>query len=292
MEGPLFSVVIPTYNRAARLRQAIESVLVQDCPDWELVIVDDGSTDETEAVGTVYQQSDDRIRYFYQRNRQLNGARNTGVRMARGRYVCFLDDDDYFLANHLGLLSEYLDENSTIVRSGQLLEKEGKRIRLPLYSNGEDVLRQYWAMPVGPFGMTIRRDILEAHPFAEELLLLDDFVWLNQVLMAYPLYQIDDHSVVVRYHVGQRSQQYLDQELLEKNVSVLRAAYALPGVARRVPRALLHRQIVHQHTHLARQLNRSGHKAEAGRVLARASGQAGLGQVGDLLRTAGAILLR
>ena len=292
MPRPHFSVLLPTHNRAGRLRQAIESVLVQDYPDWELVIIDDGSTDDTAEVARAYADADDRIHYHHQDNRQLNGARNAAVARMRGHWGCFLDDDDYFLPEHLGLLADYIyddeDKNvAAIYRSGQLLERDGKLTRLPNFTNGSDTLRQYWQMPVGPFGMAIRVDVLRAHPFAEALLLLDDFVWLSDVLRDHRLYQLPTHSVVVRAHADQRSRTYPSAEQLAQNVATLRRAYAAPGVAERVPEVLLRQRIVHQHTHLARQLGRGGRRAAAWRQLGRALAAGRGAGLGDILRTAG-----
>ena len=96
---PRISVIIPTYNRADMVGDAIQSVLGQTYFDWELIIVDDGSTDNTDDV--VAGHKDERIRYIYQDNRKLPGARNTGIRAARGQYVAFLDSDDLFLPDKL-----------------------------------------------------------------------------------------------------------------------------------------------------------------------------------------------
>lgn len=87
------SVVIPTYNRAELLSRAIDSVLAQTYDDFELLVVDDGSTDDTEAVVTAY--DDDRVRYLaHETNRGANPARNTGIEAAEGEFVAFLDSDD------------------------------------------------------------------------------------------------------------------------------------------------------------------------------------------------------
>lgn len=89
---PYFSVVIPSYNRAHRIRQTIESVLAQDYDAWELIVVDDGSTDNTAEVVSTF--NDQRIRYYYKDNAERGAARNFGARMAKGTYIFFLDSDD------------------------------------------------------------------------------------------------------------------------------------------------------------------------------------------------------
>jgi glycosyltransferase involved in cell wall biosynthesis len=106
MTMPRFSVLMPTYNRADTILRAIESVLAQTYADWELVVVDDGSTDGTfEKIANV----DPRIRIIRQPNQGLAGARNTGMRSAAGDLVAFLDSDDEWLPHHLELASAFFD---------------------------------------------------------------------------------------------------------------------------------------------------------------------------------------
>jgi len=102
---PLLSIIIPTYNRANLLSIAIESVLSQTYPSWELIIIDDGSTDNTKEV--VLKYSDDRIRYIYQENQERSAARNNGIRNAFGDWICFLDSDDFYDSSFLMELVEY-----------------------------------------------------------------------------------------------------------------------------------------------------------------------------------------
>jgi len=93
---PKVSVIIPTYNRAHLVGRAIRSVLNQTYQDFEIIVVDDHSTDNTEEV--VKSFNDPRIRYIrHEKNRGGSAARNTGIRAARGEYIAFLDDDDYWL---------------------------------------------------------------------------------------------------------------------------------------------------------------------------------------------------
>ncbi|HZQ39551.1 MAG TPA: glycosyltransferase family A protein, partial [Rhizomicrobium sp.] len=99
MARPFFSVVIPVFNRAEPLRRAIESVRAQTFQDFEIVVVDDGSTDNPRAV--VESFADDRIHYWRQPNAGGGAARNRGIDEARGELVAFLDSDDVFLPHHL-----------------------------------------------------------------------------------------------------------------------------------------------------------------------------------------------
>ena len=83
--NPFFSIIIPTYNRAHLISKAIESVIAQTFENWELIIVDDGSTDETKDLILSYQNKVARIRYIYQQNAERSAARNNGIDKSKGK---------------------------------------------------------------------------------------------------------------------------------------------------------------------------------------------------------------
>ena len=93
--APLFSIIIPTYNRAPMIGKAIESVIKQSFENWECIVIDDGSTDETKSVVAKYAQIDSRIRYCYQDNQERSVARNNGIEIGKFWLGCFER-----LANH------------------------------------------------------------------------------------------------------------------------------------------------------------------------------------------------
>jgi len=96
------SVIVPAYNAAVYLPHAIDSVLAQTYPNWEIVIVDDGSADDTRAVADSYRSKlQDKLQYIYQPNRGLPAARNAGIRAARGEFIALLDADDVWLPHRL-----------------------------------------------------------------------------------------------------------------------------------------------------------------------------------------------
>ena len=100
---PFFSIVIPTYNRGNLIGLTLDSVLAQELPNWELLIVDDGSPDDTAAVVRPY-LADARVQYLPKENAERGAARNYGFARARGEYVIFLDSDDLLHSNHLSTL--------------------------------------------------------------------------------------------------------------------------------------------------------------------------------------------
>jgi glycosyltransferase involved in cell wall biosynthesis len=107
----LVSVIIPAFNSERYLSDAVESVLNQTYKNFELIVVNDGSTDRTEEI---LKQYFDRIQYIYQHNKGVAAARNTGIRVSKGEYVAFLDSDDIWAKNNLRLQINYLKNNPDI----------------------------------------------------------------------------------------------------------------------------------------------------------------------------------
>ncbi len=103
----MFSIIIPAYNSAKFIDCAINSVFEQSVNDWELIIVDDGSTDDTLSVLEKY-SGDDRITVISQQNEGVSAARNNGINHAKGKYLAFLDADDVWHADHLEVMSELI----------------------------------------------------------------------------------------------------------------------------------------------------------------------------------------
>lgn len=162
--GSLISVIIPTYNCDRYIVEAIDSVLSQENCDVEVIVIDDGSTDDT---GKVLEPYGDRIRYVLQKNQGVAAARNHGIAQAKGNYVAFLDADDYFLPGKLSSQAKILDTKPHIgiVHSGwQRVDSEGKKILdvrpwedVPVL----DLAGWLRWKPVLPSAMMFRREWLE-----------------------------------------------------------------------------------------------------------------------------------
>lgn len=106
---PKISIIVPAYNYAEFLPFTLDSIKAQSEQDWECLIVDDGSKDNTKEVSGNYVNTDSRFKYFFKENGGLSSARNHGLKFAAGKYVCFLDADDLLERDFLKTSSEYLD---------------------------------------------------------------------------------------------------------------------------------------------------------------------------------------
>lgn len=114
------SIIIPTYNRASYLKETLDSAMNQDIESYEILVVDDGSTDDTEDVVNAFKA--ERIRYFYKEHTGAPDTRNLGIKMAKGKYVLWLDSDDYLCRNILSEYTKNITQSPEIdVFFGQLL---------------------------------------------------------------------------------------------------------------------------------------------------------------------------
>ncbi len=108
---PLVSVIIPCYNYGKFLSDTLDSVLVQTYSNWECIVVNDGSTDNSEDIGKNYENNDSRFKYIYQKNSGHSAARNTALKASKGKYIQFLDADDMLENEKLNLQVALMEEN-------------------------------------------------------------------------------------------------------------------------------------------------------------------------------------
>ena len=180
---PKIAVIIPAYNQSQYLGQAIQSVLEQTFQDWEAIVVDDGSSDETRSVALSY--PDARLHYVYQENRGLSAARNTGIRNTTAPYLSFLDSDDMFLPEKLAILLDALEAKPAVgLVAGQAIpidehgKQVGKIMDTPIPQDSEQLLL---GNPLHVGSVLLRRNWQEkAGLFDESLRSYEDWdMWLR-----------------------------------------------------------------------------------------------------------------
>ena len=198
----MFSIIIPTYNRAHILPRTIASVLAQTYTDWECIIVDDGSTDETKNLIELY--ADSRIRYVYQENAERSAARNNGIRHAHGEYICFLDSDDEYLPEHLEVLEREISfinspiKGMYIIHALNNISEEIIRPEYPPLHPGKE-LEYVFTHPITPTRVCIHRDVLARIQFDEDICIVEDLVLWCKIAAEFPVYQIQEYTV--QYHL-------------------------------------------------------------------------------------------
>jgi len=192
------SVIIPTYNRMWALPETIESVFEQRFDRWELIIVDDGSTDGT---GHWIQENAPRARYIHQDNLGVSAARNRGISESRGRYVAFLDSDDRWLAEKLARqVSVMEDEGCSVSYTDEMWIRNGRRVnpkKRHKKHSGDIFLASLPLVIISPSSVMIRREVFsDVGLFDETLLACEDYdLWLR-VTSRYPVRYIDEALII------------------------------------------------------------------------------------------------
>jgi glycosyltransferase involved in cell wall biosynthesis len=225
-ESPHVSVIIPTYNRSWCLSEAIDSVLSQTFQNMELIVVDDGSTDETPALLSRY---GDHLRVLRQSNRGVSAARNGGIQAARGNLIAFLDSDDTWQPDKLARQVDFFDRQpeAMICQTEETWIRRGVRVnprRRHRKPSGWVFEASLALCLVSPSAVMMRRELLEEMGgFDESLPACEDYdLWLR-VSLRYPIHLIEDALVVKRGgHDDQLSRQHsLDRYRIQSLLKIL-----------------------------------------------------------------------
>lgn len=164
-----FSIVIPTYNRASFINKTIQSILKQTYNHYEIIVVDDGSTDNTEEV--VKAINDTRIIYYKKINAERGAARNYGATKAKGDYINFFDSDDLALPNHLETASDFIKQHNqpeVFHLNYQWSSSNQKNTRKINHISGDLNKQLMLRNPLSCNGVFIRKDIIALNYFNEE----------------------------------------------------------------------------------------------------------------------------
>ncbi len=190
----LISVIIPAYNAEAFVGGAIDSVLTQTMQDFEIVVIDDGSTDRTASVVKRYQH-DPRVRYVYQANHGLPHARNAGALIASGEYLAFLDSDDLFASTALEMMYlRTLASNASWCLTAILkIDGDTRTVRRPNIPSGDllnGILRVDFVTRA-PF--YLKKDFLEIGMHDEEMRVREDWdLHIRMISSGKPFVYVDD----------------------------------------------------------------------------------------------------
>lgn len=209
-----FSVIVPVYNVETYLPQCVESILEQEYDDFELILVDDGSSDRCPALCDAYAEKDSRVSVIHKENGGLSDARNAGIRAADGDYLCFVDSDDFLCdGSMLSKLAKIItDTEAEIVQYGSIKyyqadnHYEKAAPRKLSYLNGkapQDVLSclvEEDALSISACFMTVSRAfLLQYDLFFEEKLKTEDLEWAIRLFSHCPDIAVcDDRFYVYR----------------------------------------------------------------------------------------------
>ncbi|TFV97262.1 glycosyltransferase [Algoriphagus kandeliae] len=236
-----FSIIIPCYNHSKYLNDCFESIFCQGFQNWEAILVNDGSTDDTEELAKELIQSESRVKYIYQENKGLSAARNTGMAAAKGEYLLFLDADDWLYPECLNTYSKFLKDNplSKLLRCGYAYWDHPEGRKYHAHNPSRDVLiyPNVLTQNIGPcHSILIKRDFAESiGGFDTSLKSCEDWdYWIRAGKMGARINSISETLVAYRYvpNSMSRNPRVMYESLLEVS---LRAGKKDPRVSENAP---------------------------------------------------------
>jgi glycosyltransferase involved in cell wall biosynthesis len=234
VQTPLVSVVIPTHNYSGFVTEAVESVLSQTYTNIDLIVVDDGSTDDTRERLALF---GDRVRYIYQENSGPSAARNTGIRAAKGEYIAFLDADDLFHPRKLEIQVRYLLDHPDIalVAAENLTDQNRVFPDFPPNPFLADRISLESAVVKNRFGMcgvVVRRHCFnEVGLFNEELRSTEDRDMWVRIIARFPVAKLRARLWWYRFHPASVTR--TDTALEQNESRALDRLFAMPVLANR-----------------------------------------------------------
>lgn len=235
---PQVSVILTTYNRADLIGEAIKSVLAQTYRDWELIVMDDGSTDGTGEVVKAFVQKDSRIRHIRQSNRGISAARARSIAFARGEYVAFLDDDDEFMADKLEFQVRFLDahpEIGMVYSYVDMVDAEKKLIqKWPSYGFAQNFVELIKDCFIQPNAALVRMECFKKlGTFRSDFRGGDDYEMWLRIAKFYPIAFLPVTVGIYRWHASNMSYNWRKRCFNDVNVFKAVSAYGLSPAERK-----------------------------------------------------------
>ncbi len=206
MKNSLVSVIVPTYNREKYITKALESIFSQSYQNFEVIIVDDGSTDNTKEVIKPYLK-DQRVKYLFQKNQRVSKARNNGIRIAKGEYIALLDSDDYWIdSKKLEKQVSFFEKNPDyVITSGGIIRVNefGEEISCVLNPENDKTIREgmLFSCLFAPSAVMFRKNVWEKiGGFNEKSDLSEDWEFFMEACRLGKGYNFQDYFV--RYLQG------------------------------------------------------------------------------------------
>jgi glycosyltransferase involved in cell wall biosynthesis len=220
---PLFSIITSTHNRLPLLKLTWLSVANQNFQDWEWIVVNDGSTDDTEAF--LNSISDERVRSISLSHKERSSARNNGIELAAGSYICFLDDDDLLLPDYLSIFYEETlkskeDQLVYLCNYSKLFGEKLVGMKFPAVRDNNFVKFMCFRM-AGLSSLCIPASCLEKLRFAEDFPHWQDTHLFLRLAARYPFKQIFKSTWLYRQHEGMGSKAYLKQDKFEIHLAAI-----------------------------------------------------------------------
>jgi glycosyltransferase involved in cell wall biosynthesis len=226
LAAPRFTVMIPVYDRVLGLRDAIESVLNQSCPDFELILADDGSTRPEVAATIDAYRAEPRMRVLRMAHRGQGAALNSAARVARGTYLCRLDSDDLLVPEALEVMNQYVErypEVSYFYSSRFVIDEDGEILESHHKTRPFDPARLLEAYSTNPFLCWKRDDFLAVDGFREHIRFAEDYDLALRMACRFKFRNVDEFLYKIRYHSANRITTTLSEEERRREEDQVRA---------------------------------------------------------------------
>ena len=225
----MISIIVPVYNVENYLEECLDSIKNQTYTDIEVILVNDGSTDNSQVICERYCQQDPRFHLINQSNQGQSVARNNGVAASRGEFITFVDSDDVIKSDMLQQLMRYMDTGIDIVECDrteaiQCLNEEKKDIHVKEFDSNEALYQCFnHGVSWSPVAKLYRRKIVEKVPFLENLIYEDFYTGIVSLKYIHKMRKIDYIGYYYRYHTSST----MNQTYSEKNLDIFKVGEKL-----------------------------------------------------------------
>lgn len=258
---PFFSIIIPVYNRAHRLGYVLESLKKQTFQDFETIIIDDASTDNSFQVALEFDLPNKAV-IRNERNSERCITRNNGIAIAKGTYICFLDSDDYHLPDHLQVMHDFIVEKECpkAFFFTNAWDEDDNGVRSERYCPNladYDSYTYFLRYTVNPQRWAIHRDICQHIKFDENIVIGEDMDMSLRIVAAnYPIFQLSNRTTV--YVAAADSFTHGDQNKAEKELFYFKKIFSRPELSIVLPRKETNRLLSQCHFHIMQKCFESG----------------------------------
>ncbi|MBM77808.1 MAG: hypothetical protein CL846_04945 [Crocinitomicaceae bacterium] len=216
-----FSIIIPIYNREEFIANTIQSIILQTYVNWELLIIDDGSTDDSKKKINSFLK-DDRIKYIFQKNSERSIARNNGIKNASGDFICFVDSDEQLDSYHLEKIYRGINKNKCAEgvyhydigfifphKKNNYIRK-GKKLEFPIKPN------ELFSIIIGVPQLCMSIKIAKKYNFNPNIVVGEDMEVLFRISEEFPIYYIDGSPTIYEIEHENRSVNYLNKSNIKQ----------------------------------------------------------------------------
>ena len=220
----MISVIVPVYNVETYLEECLDSIQNQTYTDFEVLLVNDGSTDKSKEICGKYCKQDNRFQLLNQENQGLSAARNSGVAASTGEFIAFVDSDDIILPNYLETLMHYMREDVDIVESQFTISKEEflaesyKELTILFEGNSQEAVKIFpkHVLNVNAVTKLYRRSIVEAVPYIDGVIFEDVYCGIGMLKYIRKIIKIDYKG----YYYRQRQASIMHRTFTPKNLDI------------------------------------------------------------------------